>query len=159
LTDRGTVAGVNLLLLAAEGKRSRELPVARDQVLPAPMGLLVSDATHTAHHRAVHTGEPYIADRRWLDRPIIDQVLVRTAADPDRLVPLAEIMQRDPAGRFRQTRSLARGGGMSILIVFGDWVLDTLHAPSQVAGPHLAPRRRDSPAGAVAVNEALDREV
>jgi hypothetical protein len=64
LTDQGTASSVNLLLLAAEGKGSRELPVARDQVLPALMDLLVSRATHTAHHRAEHTGQPYIADRR-----------------------------------------------------------------------------------------------
>lgn len=63
-----------LLLLAAEGKGSRELPVARDHVLPALSGLLHANASYAAHHVAHHTGEPYIAERRKLHRPIIEDV-------------------------------------------------------------------------------------
>ena len=38
LTDEGVVCSINTLLLASEGKASRELGVARDQVLPALAG-------------------------------------------------------------------------------------------------------------------------
>ena len=134
LTEHGIACSVNLLLLAAEGKGSRELPVAREQVLPALMGLLRSNASCTAHHIAEHTGESYIADQRRLERPIIRDVLVRTAEDPERLVSLSEIMVRGDDGRFEQTASLARGGGASILIVFADWVLEALDAPAGEAG-------------------------
>src|SRR5450755_2983544 len=131
---RGWRARSNLLLLAAEGKGSRELPVARDQVLPALAGLLHANATHTAHHVAPHTGEPYIAEQRKLEQPILKDVLVRTADDPERLRSLSEIMVRGEDGRFGQTAQLARGGGASVLIVFADWVLDTLDAPADQAG-------------------------
>ncbi len=134
LTDEGVACSINLLLLAAEGKTSRELPVARDQVLPALAGLLHANATHTAHHLAPHSGEPYIAEQRKLEQPIIDDVLVRTADDPDRLTSLSEIMVRGENGRFQQTIQLARGGGASVLIVFADWILDTLDAPAEQAG-------------------------
>jgi hypothetical protein len=134
LTDQGVACSINLLLLAAEGKGSRELPVARDQVLPALAGLLHANATHTAHHVAAHNGEPYIAEQRRLDQPIIKDVLVRTAEDPERLTPLAEVMVRGEDGRFEQTAQLARGGGASVLLVFADWVLETLDAPADQAG-------------------------
>jgi hypothetical protein len=134
LTDEGLACSVNLLLLAGEGKASHELPVARDQVLPALIGLMRANATHTAHHVAEHSGEPYIAERRKLDRPVIEDVLVRTAEDPERLVSLSEIMVRGEGGRYEQTAELARGGGASILIVFADWVLDALNAPADQAG-------------------------
>ena len=125
---------INLLLLAADGKGSRELPVARDQVLPALAGLLSANASFTAHHVAQHTGEPYIAEQRKLQRPIIEEVLVRTADDPERLRSLSEVMVRGEDGRFEQTVQLARGGGASVLIVFADWVLDALDAPVDRAG-------------------------
>ena len=123
-----------LLLLAAEGKGSRELPVARDHVLPALTGLLHANASYAAHHVAQHTGEPYIAERRKLQRPIIEDVLVRTADDPERLRSLSEIMVRAKDGRFEQTVQLARRDGASVLIVFADWVLDALDAPADEAG-------------------------
>jgi hypothetical protein len=113
---------------------SRELPVARDQVLPALAGLLHANATHTAQHVASHSGEPYIAEQRKLEQPILEDVLVRTADDPERLRSLAEVMVRGEDGRFQQTVPLARGGGASILIVFADWVLDTLDGPADQAG-------------------------
>src|SRR5450631_1775054 len=107
LTDEGVACSINLLLLAAEGKGSRELPVARDQVLPALAGLLHANATHTAHHVAPHTGEPYIAEQPKLEQPIIADVLVRTADEPDRLRSLSEVMVRSEDGRFEQTVGLA----------------------------------------------------
>jgi hypothetical protein len=134
LTDQGVACSINLLLLAADGKGSRELPVARDQTLPALAGLLHAHATHTAHHVAAHTGEPYIAEQRKLDQPILADMLVRTADDPDRLRSWSEIMVHGQDGRFQQTVGLARGGGASVLIVFTDWVLDTLDAPADQAG-------------------------
>ena len=133
-TDQGVACSINTLLLAAEGKGTRELPVARDQVLPALAGLLHANATYTAHHVAEHSGQPYIAEQRRLERPIIEDVLVRTAEDPQRLVSLSEIMVRGDDGRWQQTAKLARGGGASILIVFADWVLDALNAPAEQAG-------------------------
>jgi hypothetical protein len=134
LTEAGLACSVNLLLLAGEGKGSRELPVARDQVLPALTGLMRANATYTAHHVAEHSGEPYIAEQRKLDQPIIEDVLVGTAEDPERLVSLSEIMLRGEDGRYEQKTELARGGGASILIVFSDWVLDALDAPVDQAG-------------------------
>ena len=134
LTEQGVACSINTLLLAAEGKSSRELPVARHQVLPALAGLMAANATYTAHHVAEHSGEPYIAEQRRLERPILDDVLVRTAKDPQRLVSLSEIMVRGEDGRFEQTVELARGGGASILLVFSDWVLDALQAPVNEAG-------------------------
>jgi len=134
VTDEGVACSINTLLLAAEGKGSRELGVARDQVLPALAGHLHANATYTAHHVADHSGEPYIAEQRRLERPIIEDVLVRTADDPQRLVSLAEITVRGDDGRWQQTAKLARGGGASILIVFAGWVLDALTAPPEQAG-------------------------
>ena len=127
VTDEGLACSINMLLLAAEGKGTRELGVARDQVPPR------ANATYTAHHVADHSGEPYIAEQRRLERPIIDDVLVRTADDPQRLVSLAEITVRGDDGRWQQTARLARGGGASILIVFAGWVLDALNAPAEQA--------------------------
>ena len=123
-----------LLLLAAEGKGSRELPVARDHVLPALSGLLQANASYASHQVAQHTGEPYIAERRKLYRPIIEDVLVRTADDPERLRSLSEIMVRDEDGRFEQTVPPERRSRASVLIVFADWVLDALDAPADEAG-------------------------
>jgi hypothetical protein len=123
-----------LLLLAAEGKGSRELPVARDHVLPALTGLLHANASYAAHHVAQHTGEPHIAGRRKLHRPIIEDVLVRTADDPERLRSLSEIMVRAEDGRFEQTVQPERRCGASVLIVFADRVLDALDAPADEAG-------------------------
>jgi hypothetical protein len=134
LTDQGVACSVNLLLLAGEGKGSTALPVARDQVLPALMGLLSCNASYTAHHVDEHTGKPYIAEQRKLERPIIEDVIVRTAEDPNRLVSLSEILARGEDGRLEQTVELARGGGASILLVFSDWVLDALQAPVDEAG-------------------------
>ena len=51
--------------------------------------------------------------------------------EPERLRPLAEIMQRSDDGRWQQTAKLARGGGASILIALSDWVLEALDAPDQ----------------------------
>jgi hypothetical protein len=134
LTDQGVACSINSLLLAAEGRGSRELPVARDQALPALIGLMHANASFTAHHVAEHSGEPYIAEQRRLERPIVDDVLVRRADDPERLVSLSEIMRRCEHGRYEQTAELARGGGASVLIVFADWVLDALNAPADQAG-------------------------
>jgi hypothetical protein len=134
LTEEGLACSVNLLLLASEGKGSRELPVARDQVLPALIGLTRANAAYTAHHVAEHSGEPYIAEQRKLERPIIQDVLLRTGEEPERLVSLSDIMLRGEDGRYEQTAELARGGGASILIVFADWVLDALGAPADQAG-------------------------
>jgi hypothetical protein len=134
LTEEGVACSINLLLLAAEGKGSRELPVARDQTLPALAGLLHANATHTAQHVAPHSGEPYIAAQRKLEQPILKDVLVRAADDPERLRSLSEVMVRGEDGRFQQSAPLARGGGASVLIVFADWVLDTLDAPADQAG-------------------------
>jgi hypothetical protein len=134
LTDQGVACSINLLLHAAEGKGSRELPVARDQVLPALMNLLACNASYTAHHVAEHTGEPYIASQRKLKQPILKDVLVRSAEHPDRVVSLSEIMIRREDGRYEQTVELARGGGASVLLVFAGWVLDALAAPADQAG-------------------------
>jgi hypothetical protein len=134
LTEHGIACSVNSLLLAAEGKGSRELPVAREQVLPALMELLVANACHTAHHVSEHSGEPYIAERRKLDQPVLQAIVVRTAEAPDRLTPLSEVMARDEDGRFQQTVQLAPGGGASMLISFSDWVLEALAAPSDQVG-------------------------
>jgi hypothetical protein len=134
LTEQGVACSINLLLLAAEGKGSRDLPVAREQVLPALIGLTGANATYTAYHVAEHSGEPYIAEQRKLERPIIEDVLVRTADDPERLLSLRQIMVRGEDGRFEQTAQLARGGGASILIVFTGWVLDALNAPTTEVG-------------------------
>lgn len=133
LTEQGLACSINLLLIAGEGKGSRELPVARDQVLHALIGLMRANATYSAHHVAEHSGEPYIAEQRKLERPIIEDVLVRTAEEPERLVSLSEIMPRRGDGRYEQSAELARGGGASILIVFADWVLDALNAPADQA--------------------------
>jgi len=134
VTDEGVACSINTLLLAAEGKGSRELGVARDQVLPALAGLMHANATYAAHHVAEYTGEPYIAEQRRLERPMIEDVLVRTADDPQRLVSLSQIRARGEDGRWQQTAKLARGGGASILIVFAGWVLDALNAPAAEAG-------------------------
>jgi hypothetical protein len=138
LTGEGLACSVNLLLHAGEGKGSRELPAARDQVLPTLIGLMRANAAHTAHHVADHSGEPYIAEQRKLERPVIEDVLVRTAEDPERLVSLSEIMLRGEDGRYEQTAELARGGGASILIVFAEWVLDSFNAPADQAGRTFA---------------------
>lgn len=99
---------MNLLLLAGEGKGSRELPVARDQVLHALIGLMRANAIYTAHHVAEHSGEPYIAEQRKLERPIIEDVLVRSAEEPERVLSLSEIMLRGEDGRTsRRPRSHA----------------------------------------------------
>jgi hypothetical protein len=134
LTEEGVACSVNVLLLAAEGKGSRELPVARGQVLTALAGLLSCNASYTAYHDADHSGEPYIADQRKLDRAIIEDVLVRTAENPEQLTSLSQIMVRGENGRLVRTAELARGGGASILIVFADRVLDALGAPLEEAG-------------------------
>ena len=134
LTEQGVACSINTLLLAAEGKGSRELPVARDQTLPALAGLLHANATCTAHHVAEHTGEPYVAEQRRLEGSVLKDVLVRAAEDPKRLVSLSEILVRGEDGRFEQTVELARGGGASMLLVFSDWVLDALQAPVDEAG-------------------------
>ena len=167
MTDEGVACSINLLLLAAEGKGSRELPVARTQVLPALMDLLSANASYTAYHVASHTGEPYIAEQRKLEHPILEHILVRTAEEPERLGPLCEIMQRGEDGRWQQAAQLARGGGASILIALSDWVLEALDAPTSeparrsrswtlprscrwgrggcLAGSRRAPRRRSTP--------------
>jgi len=93
-----------------------------------------ANATYTADHVAEHSGQPYIAEQRRLGRPIIDDVLVRTADDPQRLVSLSQITARGGDGRCQQTAKVSRGGGPSILIVFADWVLDALDAPTEEAG-------------------------
>ena len=134
MTDEGVACSVNLLLLAAEGKGSRELPVARTQVLPALMDLLSANASYTAYHVASHTGEPYIAEQRKLEHAIFKDILVRTAEEPERLRPLREIMVRGEDGRWQQTAQLARGGGASILIALNDRVLEALEAPTTEAG-------------------------
>jgi hypothetical protein len=138
LTEHGVACSVNLLLLAAEGKGSRELPVAREQVLPALACLLCANARYSAHHVAAHNGEPYIAEQRKLERPVLEDVLVRTAEDPERLRSLSEIIVRGEDGRWRQTAQLARGGGASILIVLGDWVIEALDARIEEAGKTFA---------------------
>ncbi len=58
--------------------------------------------------------------------------------EPERLRPLAEIMQRSDDGRWQQTAKLARGGGASILIALNDWVLEALDAPTSEAGKTFA---------------------
>ncbi len=138
LTEQGVFSSVNLLLLAAEGKASRELPVARTQVLPALMDLLSANATYTEHQVAPHTGEPYIAEQRKLEHPILKHILVRASEEPERLRPLPEIMQRGEDGRWQQTAKLARGGGAGILIALNYWVLEALDAPTGDAGKTFA---------------------
>ncbi len=91
-------------------------------------------ASYTAHHVAPHTGEPYIAEQRKLERPILKDALVRTGEEPERLRPLREIMQRGEDGRWQQTAQLALGGGASILIALSDWVLEALDPPTSEAG-------------------------
>jgi len=148
-TDEGVACSINTLLLAAEGEGTRELGVARDQVLPHLAGLLDANATYTAHHVAEHSADPYIAEERKLERPIIEDVLVRTAEDPQRLVSLSKITVRGEDGRWQQIAKLARGGGASILIVFAGWVLDALphysDPMSEVAGSSRLGRLRTCP--------------
>ncbi|MGA2924656.1 MAG: hypothetical protein ABSG43_01480 [Solirubrobacteraceae bacterium] len=70
--------------------------------------------------------------------PILKHILVRTAEEPERLRPLAEIMQRGEDGRWQPTSKLARGGGASILIALNEWVLEALDAPTSEAGTTFA---------------------
>ncbi|MGA2929417.1 MAG: hypothetical protein ABSG43_26190 [Solirubrobacteraceae bacterium] len=124
LTEQGVSCSVNSLLFAAFGVCSREQPGYAPRVLLALMDLVCCEASMTACYDGKQ-GKPYIAELRALVAPIIGQVRVR--CEDGQLRPLPEVMEWDDERNWwRRTVGLARGGGHSVIVQLGNWVLEDL---------------------------------
>jgi hypothetical protein len=115
---------VNSLLFAGFGVCSRKQPGYARRVLPALMDLLRCDASLTACYEN-KDGRLCVAPLRELAEWIVTGVQVR--CEDGQLRSLEQVMVWDEqCGWWRPTVGLGRGGGPSIIVALGDWVLADL---------------------------------